>query len=538
MTDAISQENGPPQEADESLASKKPTRQLVTENQVAEISSLLSSLEDAANESGFEARPPEVEEEKTTAAPPENVKPTPVREPRSLFEQKLIDEMRDGVVFVDSQAKIFLWNKGAERLTGVSCKDAIGRAFAPSLLAMCNHANRRVPDEACPVAKSLLTNTQLCQRLLVMGRQGKHIAIDLHAIPVHAAEGSVQGATVLLHDAQPEASLEEKCDALYAEVTKDPMTKVANRAEFDRMHALFIEAHEQAKQPCSLIMVDIDHFKRINDTFGHQAGDEAIITMANLLSSECRAGDLVARYGGEEFVVLCADCGNADAARRAEQIRKKLAETRHACLGNKQITASFGVTELQSRDTSESMLRRSDQALLMAKEKGRNQVVQLGNSMEKKVKKTWWPFGRGTTQAVLESTLTTKVPIDIAIEKLRGFVTDHKAKVLSTRESSVELEVSSETVSYDRRKADRHVMFQVELQFHEDRVESSNNLGFASGEHAQTRIEVSIRPKRSGRRRKAERAERARLILQCIKAYLMAKEGEEAEEELVGAAEN
>ncbi|NOY28788.1 MAG: diguanylate cyclase [Planctomycetes bacterium] len=544
MADAISKNDEISQEAHESSALKKPSRQAATENRVAEISSLLNSLEDAAGESGLTARPappPGLEKKKTTATLLESAKPTPApaREPRSLFEQKLIDEMHDGVVFVDSQAKICLWNKGAERLTGVDSETAIGQAFAPSLLAMCNHASRRISDEACPVAKALLTNTQLRQRLLIMGRRGKHIAIDLHAIPVHAADESVKGATVLLHDAQPEATLEEKCDALYAEVTKDPMTKVANRAEFDRMHALFIEAHEQAKQSCSLIMIDIDHFKKINDTFGHQAGDEAIIAMANLLSSKCRSGDLVARYGGEEFVVLCADCGIADAASRAEQIRKKLSETQHACLGNQRITASFGVTELQTRDTSESMLRRADQALLKAKDQGRNQVVQLGNGMKtKKTKKKWWPFGRKASRILVESTLTTKVPVDIAIEKLRGFVTDHKAKIISTDESSVALEVSSETVSYDRRKADRHVTFRVELQFHEDRVESTNKLGLASGEQVQTRVEIAIRPKRSSRRRKAEQAERARLILQCIKAYFMAKEGEEVEAELVAAGEN
>jgi diguanylate cyclase (GGDEF)-like protein len=144
---------------------------------------------------------------------------------------------------------------------------------------------------------------------------------------------------------------------------------VANRAEFDRMQALFIEAHQQAGLPCSLIMIDIDHFKRINDHFGHQVGDEAIITVANLLKGMCRSGDLVARYGGEEFVVLCADCDLADAAGRAEQIRRKLSETPHAALGAKRITASFGVAQLQSGDTPESMLRRADLGLLTAKER-------------------------------------------------------------------------------------------------------------------------------------------------------------------------
>ncbi len=472
------------------------------------------------------------------SVPPALVAPTTIPiEPspsRSWFEEKLIDAMHDGVVFVDAQARITLWSKGTERLTGINSEAAAGRAFAPSLLDMCSHADIRIADDACPVAKSLINNTQLRQRLQVMGKQGQHVAIDLHAIPVHSPDGKLQGATVLLHDAQPEASLEEKCEALHAEVTKDPMTKIANRAEFDRMLALFIEAHQQAGQPCSLIMCDIDHFKNINDTYGHQAGDEAIISLANLLSSLCRAGDLVARYGGEEFAVLCADCTNADGARRAEQIRRKLSELQHSCLGNKRITASFGVTEQQAGDTPETMLRRSDRALLMAKEQGRNQVVQLGNGMEKIVKKNpWWKFASLRAQPVVETSLTSAVPIDIAIEKLRGFVSDHQAKIISTRENSVELEVSSEKVSYDRRQGDHHVIFRVEMQFSEVRVERSNSLGFAAGEYAHTKVDLKIRPKRSRRGRKADMAERARLIQQSIKAYLMAKESDEAKAEFI-----
>ena len=452
---------------------------------------------------------------------------------RSLFEQKLIDSMTDGVVFVDTQARICLWNKGAERLTGVSSEAALGRTFTPSLLAMRHHHNHRISDEACPVARTLRTTAQMRQRLQIMGRNGKHVAVDLHAIPVQSPEGELQGAVALLHDAQPEASLEKKCEALHAEATKDPMTKVANRAEFDRMQALFIEAHLQAGLPCSLIMADIDLFKRINDTYGHQAGDEAIIAVANLLSSMCRSGDLVARYGGEEFVVLCADCSNADAARRAEQIRRKIAETFHGCLGNKRVTVSFGVTELQAGDTPETMLRRADRALLMAKEQGRNQVVQLGNGMENKrasKSRKWWKFGGFRAQPVVQTTLTTAVPIDIAIEKLRGFVSDHQAKIVSTCENSVKLEISSERIIHFRRKEDRHIIFRIELQFSEERVERSGNLGFVAAEHAQTYIQLKIRPKRTRNRRNGDMAERARLILQSIKAYMMAEQEEDKEQ--------
>ena len=190
------------------------------------------------------------------------------------------------------------------------------------------------------------------------------MAVDLHAIPVRSVDGAIHGATVLLHDVSSETSLEEKCQALHAQVAKDPMTQVANRAEFDRMLNNFVAAHQESNLPCSLIMSDIDHFKSINDTHGHQAGDAAIITFASLLKTMCRSGDLVARYGGEEFAILCADCTNAAAARKAESIRKALSEVKQPVLGNTAITASFGVTELQTGDTPETMLRRADRALL------------------------------------------------------------------------------------------------------------------------------------------------------------------------------
>ena len=461
-----------------------------------------------------------------TAAATSAPQPAPAAvESRSMFEQQLIDVMEDGVVFVDARSIILLWGKGAERLTGVSSTAACGRQFVPSLLDMCNTAGRRIRDEDCPVARALANDSPLRPRLEILGRHGGHVAIDLHAIPVHSSDGQVQGATVLLHDAEPEATLEEKCEALHAEVTKDPMTKVANRAEFDRMQALFMETHQQAGQPCSLIMTDIDHFKSINDTYGHQAGDEAIITVANLLKQMCRGSDLVARYGGEEFAVLCADCSAADAAKRAEQIRRKLSETPHASLGNKRITASFGVTQLQPGDTTESMLRRADQGLLTAKAKGRNQVIQVGGVMqEQPKKKKWWSFGSFKAQAILETTLSTDVPINIAIEKLRGFVTDQKARVLSTRDNRVEIEISSENMGQHRRGGDRPEPYRLELEFGEQRFEKTNSVGLAKGSYALTVVKVAIRPRRSRNRRQNEQDERARFIMQSLKAYLMAKD--------------
>ena len=443
----------------------------------------------------------------------------------SLFEKKLIDNMHDGVVFVDSQSTILLWNTGVERLTGVSGAAACGRTLLPNLMDMCNNREQRISNEECPIAHAISTGVQWLGRVSVMGRQGRHVAVDLHAIPVRSVDGAIHGATVLLHDVSSETSLEEKCQALHAQVAKDPMTQVANRAEFDRMLNNFVAAHQESNLPCSLIMSDLDHFKSINDTHGHQAGDTAIITFASLLKTMCRSGDLVARYGGEEFAILCADCTNAAAARKAEALRKALSEVKQMSLGNQAITASFGVTELQTGDTPETMLRRADRALLQAKDQGRNQVVQLGDGMmEEKAKRSWWPFHSLRGGALVESTLVTTVPIEVAVQKLRGFIADQAAKIVKTNDNELQLAVTDGHADATRRSDDRPVTFMIHLKLSQQRSDRTNSHGLAAGAYVETRVEVVIRPRKDRDRRREATIERARRLLGSLKSYLMARE--------------
>ncbi len=274
-------------------------------------------------------------------------------------------------------------------------------------------------------------------------------------------------------------------------------------------------------------MSDLDHFKAINDTYGHQAGDAAIITFASLLKTMCRSGDLVARYGGEEFAILCADCTNAAAARKAESVRKALSEVKQQCLGNQSITASFGVTELQAGDTPETMLRRADRALLQAKDQGRNQVVQLGDGMgmiEEKVKRSWWPFQVLRSGALVEATLVTTVPIEVAIQKLRGFIADQDAKIVKTNDNELQLAVTGSHGNANRRRTDRPVTFLIQLKLSQQHMERSNTHGLAAGAYVETRIEVVIRPRRDRDRRRETTVEKARRLLGSLKSYLMARE--------------
>ncbi len=201
----------------------------------------------------------------------------------SLFETKLLDNMYDAAVFVNVRGRIVQWNHGAERLTGIAGASIRQQRWHPDILKLADEKNHPISESECPVLAAISSGVQSLRRLTVWGRNGRSVAVDSHVIPVIGDDGATRGAVLLLHDASSEISLEQRCQSLADKASRDPLTQVANRAEFDRVHAMFITAHEQQHAPCSLLMCDLDRFKLVNDTYGHQAGDEAIKGLAALL---------------------------------------------------------------------------------------------------------------------------------------------------------------------------------------------------------------------------------------------------------------
>ncbi|MCA9270148.1 MAG: diguanylate cyclase [Planctomycetales bacterium] len=438
-----------------------------------------------------------------------------------LYHDMLVQNMHDGVVFIDQAQQIVEWNHGAERMTGISADAVLGKRWSPRLIEMLDDAGLLLTEPACPLLAAMRDGMQSARRCGITGRGGKEVRVNVQFLPVFAHAGKTCGAVMLMRDASSEASLEAQIQTLNERATQDALTKVSNRAEFDRNLTKFIQSHLQRSIPFALVLCDIDHFKSVNDTYGHQAGDDVLVAFAAALKRFTRPGDVVARYGGEEFAVLCADCDNATATSRAERLRREVAGTPHDALGGKCVTSSFGVTELQAGDSPETVLRRADRALYEAKEMGRNMVVQLGSGLagEKPApQQSWWQswFGGGKADQLIEAPLIAMVPMKMMVEKLRGFVADQEATITSTDEGHVVLEIDGPGVPASRRSSDRSVPFIVELDFHE-RVDSA-------GGAVQTRIKVVIRPKRGRDRRKGEAVERARQILSSIKSYLMAQD--------------
>ena len=160
----------------------------------------------------------------------------------------------------------------------------------------------------------------------------------------------------------------------------DALTGVGNRRKLEQTLAIEISRVRRSGGTLSAIMADVDHFKRVNDEYGHGAGDKVLMHFSALLQSKIRATDIVARFGGEEFIVLMPHTSQAEAIAKAEQIRHALALEIIEPL-KEPLTSSFGVGELLDQEDRESFLKRIDMALYMAKTGGRNQVLAAANNL-------------------------------------------------------------------------------------------------------------------------------------------------------------
>ena len=161
-------------------------------------------------------------------------------------------------------------------------------------------------------------------------------------------------------------------DEVARHAEEDYLTGIHNRRKITSVLQDEVNRAKRYQKTFSIILIDIDHFKQTNDTYGHHAGDKLIIEIANIIKQTIRLADIAGRWGGEEFLVLCPETGLAGTSLLAEKMRNKIETTNFGEIGQK--TASFGVTTFESNENIESIIQRADTALYSAKRAGRNRV--------------------------------------------------------------------------------------------------------------------------------------------------------------------
>ena len=178
--------------------------------------------------------------------------------------------------------------------------------------------------------------------------------------------------------------LEEVLSKVEVLAITDPLTQLFNRRHFESVAETEFASTARYKTPASCLMIDVDHFKSVNDEYGHRAGDTVLKELSHIIKNCLRKVDTVARWGGEEFVALLPQTKKEDALRAASRILQAIANYKFTDIAQ-QVTVSIGIASIPDPafDTAEKLVDASDSAMYEAKEKGRNQIVVVGQETKK-----------------------------------------------------------------------------------------------------------------------------------------------------------
>ncbi len=225
--------------------------------------------------------------------------------------------------------------------------------------------------DACPKLRNRPQGrlSAMCVPVSIMGRT---VGV-IHATDKAGAEvddSQIQDLTTLAKLAGARIGLLRVMAETQLQASTDTLTGLLNRRSFSEK----VAAVPKDLHPVAVAMADLDHFKNLNDTYGHETGDKALRLLARVLRDTLRGHDITSRYGGEEFAIAFPDCSAVDAARALNTVRVQL-DAAITVGGLPKFTSSFGITEIEPGEELAATLRRADEALLVAKRSGRNQIV-------------------------------------------------------------------------------------------------------------------------------------------------------------------
>lgn len=300
------------------------------------------------------------------------------------FNDIIFNTIDNGIIVLDKNLKVIAWNMWLEIRTNISKEDIENKNICEKFPYINEKKLKRKIKAALITKSPSYFNVDPHQNLIKIkinsiNSSYKYMQQDVTIVPYNIEEGIV---CLYIYDktslCEINSKLQRANDELIDLSNKDYLTKTYNRRYFDDYARKIIELARRNQQNISVIAVDIDRFKKINDTFGHSVGDEVLIAVSNILKTHIRQSDIAARFGGEEFVILLYNSNLEEATKVAEKIRV-LIENTIIRIGKEEvnITASFGVATLNSEKNEDIYitLQRADDLLYLAKKHGRNLVV-------------------------------------------------------------------------------------------------------------------------------------------------------------------
>lgn len=427
----------------------------------------------------------------------------------------VLEDLYDGFFVIGANQKIRIWNRGIQALTCLSGETMLGKPWNPELITLLTEHGQPFPLEQRPLSRALESGRGVVEILELRRADGRTTRVEAYAVPLFDEFGNLQGAIESFRDLtrtggrRPQEFRELKLAA-----TRDALTAVANRGELETQLAALVHHHNQVHEPFSVIFADVDRFKLVNDTYGHQTGDKVLIEVARLLQKETYSGETVGRYGGEEFVILCPGTELDQAMRKADRFRLAI---RQSPLAGIKVTSSFGVSQVETGDSVESLLRRADKALYQAKEGGRDRTCSLTNTQ------LLAGSPADSNADVIDpfthiSWFTLFLASDMVVYKLGGFVNEEGAVIRHVDGERVKMWLGSRNLLLYWGSTPDSQPVEIELLIGGGNKKADTRRRFDS---RKVSVSVKVRPRGWVRNPEVFQA-RAREVVRLLKCYLAA----------------
>jgi len=374
------------------------------------------------------------------------------------------DTLSEGVMIIDEKEQILLTNKAFSDRIG---RDAVVLLGSKASELKWQRDSRSKTGDDLPWVEALNTGIAVIgAQFDLVTDEGETVKYAINASPILSPDGKAQGVLVTLDDItqveeqnvqlktmvhrleETQAKVQEQNKELTYLATRDALTGCLNRRAFsERFQVLFDAAREQGSE-LSCVMVDLDHFKAVNDNFGHSVGDEVIIMLADVLKANTRKEDLVGRYGGEEFCLVMPGMSLELACNVAERIRLRIKdESNKRYEHGPRVTASIGVASMLDEPKDPGALNIfADEALYCAKENGRNRVVSYASMAEAAAEET-------TEITVVNETPTEEPKIEnlqSRIAELEDIATQFSSEIEYHRSYDTLTGLPNQVLFYDR----------------------------------------------------------------------------------------
>lgn len=279
---------------------------------------------------------------------------------------RVVEQTGDLVKITDREGRLVFVNQALQDKTGYTASEMLGKK--PSLLK----SELQDPEKAKQLWQTITAGEVYQNRIINRCKDGSTYYEETTISPVFNQHGAIEYYVSTGKDVSDQVVMQQQLNEL---AMKDALTHLYNRRHLSMVLEAEIKRADRYGSQFGVVMFDVDHFKEVNDTFGHDVGDEVLCLMAEAVSDDIRETDQLGRWGGEEFLLIALGLNQARTDLLAEKIRKLIAQTQFPVAGR--VTVSIGATSYHPGEGEMMLLKRADQALYLAKKKGRNRVESL-----------------------------------------------------------------------------------------------------------------------------------------------------------------